>query len=125
MITGLDIYLVTRCDAIKDLLQVTTIVGILSTILCLFFAIGFIQDADSNMNRWGKILFKLVFFGTTPLALVSVALNVTIPTCKEVAAMTIIPKIARGEKIQECGQHIYKLAREWMEEPKQKKGTDK
>ena len=123
MITVLDIYLVTRCDAIKDLLQVTTIVGIVSTILCLFLAMNFIQDSD--LNRWGKRLFKLVFFGTMPLALVSAALNVTIPTCKEVAAMTIIPKIARGEKIQECGQHIYQLAREWMEELKQKKGIDK
>ena len=57
------------------------------------------------------VLFFLVFF----------AISVFLPTTKQMAAITIVPKIVNNEKVQTMGNKIYDLAVEWMDELKPKK----
>ena len=124
MITALDIYLVTRCDAIKSFFFVISVIGIISSVVEAVAAATML--AESELIGMAKRLFKVCCFLTLPLAFVFATLNCLTPTSKEVAAMIVIPKIANSEKIKGCGEHVYQLAVEWMNELKpKKKGNEK
>lgn len=124
MITALDIYLVTRCDAIKNLLEWITLISVFCSIVLLIAAGCMLSDSD--FHKMTKLVFKLIYFVTFPIAVFSCSLNVLTPKSNEVAAMIVIPKIANREEIKDCCQHIYQLAVEWMDELRPtKKGNQK
>ena len=116
MITMNQMYWLTRLDHLSDVLTVTCVLLVLSTIGILI-AGGIMQDCSfsGETNERGR-----KFVGKTPFMaaafVVTLLLNALIPTTKEMAAIIVIPSVLNNEKVQTVGNKLYDLAAEWMDE---------
>lgn len=139
IITGCQLYWLTRCDEIKALIEpgfgwglfwfVSTVALLISTIAGVAtegspetsedYAIFRIATAAKRISKPVCIVFSaFILLGATISAL--------IPTTKEMAAIVVIPKVANSQPVQDIGQGIVDLAKDWMIElaPKKVKGSD-
>jgi ammonia channel protein AmtB len=111
MITGMEIYWMTRCDSIKEALQVGG--GIGGSIGLLVIAIWLVSRTTNDgvtewFNKGGWILNYCV------CGYLLVILSCFIPTNKEVAMIKVIPAIANNETIQTECKDLYKLAKQGL-----------
>lgn len=134
IITGWQIYWLTRCDEIKALLEpgfgrglfwfVSTIALLISTISGAAtegspetseeYAIFRIATAAKHILKPACIVFSaFILLGAT--------ISAIIPTTKEMAAIVVIPKVANSQPVQDIGQGIVDIAKDWMIELAQKK----
>ena len=105
MITGSEIYWITRLDSLKVIPFI-----IATPPLVVGFMIWVKSDEPwSNIVRPSKYWF---------LALCLCFVTVFIPTTKEMCAIKIIPMVANQEDIKEIPANIADLANEWIEELK-------
>lgn len=107
MITSTYIYWLTRLDNIQVVAVLLTAISTVGTIL----SVGGIFD-ELRSERLGRWLSRIM---PTTLVL-SIVTLVFLPTTKEMAAITVIPKIVNSEKIQTIGNDVYDLAIEWLQE---------
>lgn len=124
MITGSEIYWITRLDSLKGILEA---VGV---ILCIVGGIGFIMstiiyflaksdDEKEIMQgcgsaiRWAILVISISFVFSLAWAFT--------PTTKEMCVIKVIPVIANNKGVQELPNKVVELANEWMEELKPKK----
>jgi uncharacterized membrane protein len=128
MITGWDIYWITRLDGINGTLSVFVALAV-TALICtaLFYGMwintGYLTNDDKN-THWGwykKWLISLSFL------IIALSLLVTfIPTTKEAAAIYLIPKIANNEQVQKLPDNAMKFLNgkleEWVSEFDEKKG---
>ena len=114
-ITPSTIYWIAQCDCIRDACIPIIILGIiLSTFSIGLTAIVFCDNvSDMPGSRWIAATVSLVLVSVTIAGLLG---RIFVPTTKTVAAMYIIPAVANNEKVQDCGNRLYDLAIEWMEE---------
>ena len=121
MITPTQMYLITRLDSIHCVFGVAIIpamilAGIAALIGLLNYASGF---GDKDRSFGARLLrMSLRVFAICVVASIFEAL---IPTTKEMAAITVVPRIANNERLQEAGNRLFDLATAWMEELAQKK----
>lgn len=139
IITGWQIYWLTRCDEIKALLEPGFGWGLfwfVSTIALLFSTIAKAATEGSpeisekydifRLATAAKSISKPVCIVFSAFILLGETISALIPTTKEMAAVVVIPKVANSQPIQDIGQSIVDLAKDWMIELAQKKvkGSD-
>jgi len=130
MITHSALYWITRLDPLKSMLcgfSITLgiiglgllITGIIFKAICL--------DNMSNASDDGaeKIHQKYIsrhawIFRSGVKAVVAmfalILLNTFTPTMKEAAVIVVIPKVANSQPVQDIGEGIVNLAKDWMKE---------
>lgn len=139
IITGWQIYWLTRCDEIKAMLEpgfgwglfwlVSTIGLLISTI---FWAAT--EGSPETSEKYdifriataAKCILKPACIVFSAFILLGATISALIPTTKEMAAIVVIPKIANSQPVQDIGQGIVDLAKDWMIELATKKvnGSD-
>ena len=119
MITPWMIYWITRLKAFLALSG-----SVLFVIACTLVIVGLywmsqypLSDDESTAMR--KVLKTCLVASVVPLIVVTL-----VPSQKEMAAILVIPRVANSETVQELGDGLVTLAREWMQDlrPKKKEG---
>lgn len=147
MITPSMIYWMTRCDSIRGFFDnnfgIVLLMFLCLIIMVVTFIIGnFAGNAPyeifsgvsddeyrkklETMKKISRRSFYLMCF-LISLNFVFNAMGSFIPTTEEMCAIAVIPKIANSESVQDVGQSIVELAKDWMAElkPKTVKGEVK
>ena len=116
-ITPSTVYWVAQCDCIREACIPIIIFGIILSIISIGLTVIAYCDEVSDMfgSRW---IVATVSFVVLAVTIVGVLGRIFVPTTKTVAAMYIIPAVANNEKVQDCGNRLYDLAIEWMDELK-------
>lgn len=125
MITTMQMYWLTRADVV---VKAALIVTWLSFVLGLISVwIGYMMTGEGNVEdeKAGRYLLNK----TAPMCLIASLVCGLVamftPTTKEMAAIMIVPRIANSEKVQVCGNKLYDLAVEWMDELRPHKDSKK
>lgn len=112
MITGFDIYLMTRLDSIIGLSLGISIVGWIGILITGIIA-AVNHDFGDDITLMKKIL-KI----STPIVLFFTLLALFVPSSKEAAAIYLIPKIANNEQVQQLPENAMKVLnlklQEWI-----------
>ena len=115
-ITPSTVYWVAQCDCIRDTCIPIIFIGGLFAIMIGGLTVSLAcEGVLSRITRWmlGLITSVLVL-----IVLAAILGRTFIPTTRTMAAMYIIPAVANNEKVQDCGNRLYDLAIEWMDELK-------
>jgi len=115
MLTPSTIYWLTRLDHIDG--AVFLLVGIPILIAA---AITFIAHEETKDIVFKKIC-NIAFAIGCATSSIGIAIEVFLPTTKELAAIMVIPKIANSESVQQLGDGIVDLANQWLRELAPKK----
>lgn len=123
MITPWNLYWLTRLDGLKNFTLGATAFIVLLFILSAVTIVAYCSCTD----KWPrKSIVWIVFF--VILAFVSgitgKAVETLVPTTKEMATIIVLPKIANSETVQEIGDDIKTLAKEWVLQLKPKGGAE-
>lgn len=142
IITGWQIYWLTRCDAIKAALDTNggfLLFAVLGALCFGIFLIGCCVETDEisrlteNGSSEEKIQNEKVCLGICKVGrkiglcflfvflFIWLFCRITcpfVPTTKEMAAVIVIPKVANSESVQGLGEGVVELAKSWMEELK-------
>lgn len=139
IITGCQLYWLTRCDEIKALLDPGFGWGLfwfISTVALLISTIAGVATEGSSETSEEYDIFRIataakhiskpVCIVFSAFILLGATISALIPTTKEMAAIVVIPKVANSQPVQDIGQGIVDLAKDWMIElsPKKVKGSD-
>ena len=114
MITGSEIYWITRLDGLKDIMEVVGITGLLlaATASVIYILCSLTDDAEwEDMKRAVKGM-ALAF---CCFALVAIS-SVFVPTTKEYCAIKYVPQILNNEDVREIPQKAVGLVNEWLDE---------
>jgi len=124
MITGIDIYWITRLNEVRGLFVAA---GVVSTLILGLFVLirAMIMDCSYGEERDElKMIFVVKLKKYSRLLIVPFLFFASvcfIPTTKEMCAILIIPKIINNEQIQELPEKAVELANEWIDELRPKK----
>lgn len=129
MITESEIYWITRLDGIEMFFEIcaifmTTVYVVLLAFTIFHWVFKNDKDFDENDKARYKILKKLSLFCFLPF-IVFLSGAFLIPNTKEMCAIKIIPMVANQEDMKEIPADLAGLAREWIEELKPSKSTEK
>lgn len=129
IITGCQLYWLTRCDEIKALLEPGFGWGLfwfVSTVALLFSTIAGAATEGSPENSEYYDIFRIatvakriskpVCIVFSAFILLGATISALIPTTKEMAAIVVIPAVANSESVQGLGEGIVTLAKDWMKE---------
>lgn len=129
IITGCQLYWLTRCDEIKDLLEpgfgwglfwfISTVALLISTIVGAATEGSPENSEDYDIFRIAtaaKRISKPVCIVFSAFILLGATISALIPTTKEMAAIVVIPAVANSESVQGLGEGIVNLAKDWMKE---------
>ena len=124
-VTPFAVYLISRLDAINILLIILTLV---SVAICVFAVAAIFASAAEEGWKSSVPTSIRRLLGWPILALLAPPiLLILVPTTKDAAAMLVIPRIANSQTVNELGEAIVGLAKEWCAdlEPKTKEGGKK
>ena len=129
IITGCQLYWLTRCDEIKALLEpgfgwglfwfISTVALLISTIVGVATEGSPENSEDYDIFRIAtaaKRISKPVCIVFSVFILLGATISALIPTTKEMAAIVVIPAVANSESVQGLGEGIVNLAKDWMKE---------
>ena len=129
IITGCQLYWLTRCDEIKALLEPGFGWGLfwfISTVALLISTIVGVATEGSPENSEDYYIFRIataakrvskpVCIVLSAFILLGATISALIPTTKEMAAIVVIPAVANSESVQGFGEGIVNLAKDWMKE---------
>jgi cytochrome bd-type quinol oxidase subunit 2 len=116
--TGFDIYLFTRLDAIRDFLIFPLVIFLMSlTASGIMWIIAI--TADEEEEKYCGIGKKLTKLSASIVLLASLMLTF-IPSTKEYAAIYLIPKVVNNEQVQQVPENALKLLnaklQEWLKD---------
>ncbi len=117
IITGADLYWITRLDSF---IAAGHIVSIVLGIFALAATI-------ISLISWGEGGEKKPFFICFPILVLCALLLVGvcfIPSTKEMCAIKVIPMIANDQEVQELPNKVLDLANGWLDELKPQKSTE-
>lgn len=117
MITGTEVYWITRFDALHALALVTGL-------LCLIVIIS-ITGIYCIACKEGKEKRALPYLWFLFVPFIILVGSIFIPTTKEMCAIKAIPMIANNEQVQELPNKVLELANEWIDELNQPKNQNK
>lgn len=121
IITPAQMYLITRLDVIKDVLGfITFMTTVFFIMLLIVLFVATVEQYDRQAAFCARWLKKT----SIALAIVCASL-VFMPNLKEMCSILVVPAIANNERVQGLGEEFYDLAKEWMQELKPTKGTNK
>lgn len=124
-VTPFAVYLISRLDTINILLIILTLV---SFVICVLSVI-IILVMTENEGWESSVPTSIRRFIKWPILalLASSILLILVPTTRDAAAMFVIPRIANSQTVNELGEAIVGLAKEWCAElrPKIREGGKK
>ena len=122
MITPSTIYWLTRATALSNLF---TLAMILAGCVLVFAGLAHtVMDMEPQSDEaWTKMMGRIAKRSGI-VFIVSSILTVAMPTTKELAAIIVIPKVANSESVQQLGDGIVDLAKQWLTELAPKKGGE-
>ena len=125
MITGTEIYWITRMDnirvAIGVFLTIWAFVTLGVSIGCFICSIWPDNEKEKHM---AELLRRFIIIPTWALLCCLISAIVLIPTTKEVCAIKAIPIIVNNEQVQELPNKVVELANEWIDELKPSKESE-
>lgn len=120
MITGNEIYWITRLDHFHAIGIVFGIIWAIVT-ACLFIGLLIaLDDGDKVSRKWctqrviPTLLISMILWGAFAF----------VPTTKEMCAIKAIPVIVNNKQVQELPNKVVELANEWIDELKPSKVTN-
>lgn len=130
MITHSALYWITRLDPLKSMFCGFSIsIGIIGLALfilgVIFKAIYLDKMSGVSEEEADKLQSKYVSrhswmfrngVGLIVGMFVLICLNTLTPTMKEMAVIVVIPKVANSQPVQDIGEGIVNLAKDWMKE---------
>jgi hypothetical protein len=109
-------YLITYITVIADDINIIMFIFMVLFLITSFFTvIGSIADPDENLRKRCSKVSKYTIWAF----ILSFIIFIITPTTKQWCAITILPKIVKGEKINEEDK-IYQLCLEWFNDIKKK-----
>ena len=121
MITPWNLYWITRLDGIKNLVLGTTgftVFLLLVGALAIFGYCGW-KEKWTRKSIAGIVGLVLAAFASGS---VGKAVETLVPTTKEMATIVVLPRIANSETVQEIGEDVKNLVKEWILQLKPKGG---
>ena len=116
-ISALDIYLVCLADSLVCCFAFSIALSILAFILLSCYIC---EDMDGRGYEYVDKRVKIWHRRSAYLAIVSITLFVLTPNSKTIAAMYVVPALAKSElvskDIPDAGKAIIKLAKKWAED---------
>ena len=142
MITPSMIYWMTRCDSIRAFFLNNFGIGVVLFLSLVVMLVSFIigrfagngsYEIFSGMSddeylkhkaTFQKISRRSLYLNLFLLTLVFTfnLVGSFVPTTKEMCAIAVIPRIANSESVQDIGQGIVDLAKDWLKELRPNKG---
>jgi len=116
IITGSEIYWITRLDGINFVFGVGLFLSSMVAVVALIA--GIIAKANDDEDT-AKIAERILCY-LVPIVLFSMIGLVFTPTTKQMCAIKVIPMVANNEKVQELPEKVVDLADEWLEELRSK-----
>ena len=136
MITPSMVYWMTRCDSVRKFFLHNDGMGILVALLLAAAFVAFLPamfaghgpydlfsgSSDEEYEKKKKACLKISkvsFYLASLLIVLIFVFNVIgsfVPTTKEMCAIAVIPRIANSQSVQEIGQGIVDLAKDWLDE---------
>jgi hypothetical protein len=121
MISGWDIYWITRLDSIGYLLGIGGLTLALLGLVIAGITLGMASDACSDEEEWKPFKrFIKRSLGFAVFGAISMIFNTFIPTTKEAAAIYLIPRITANEDVQQIPANAAKLLngklQEWIDD---------
>lgn len=130
MITHSALYWITRLDAIKSMFCGFSIsIGVIGALLLI---VGIIVKAiyldnmssatEENADKLHeKYMTRHAWMFSNGVKLivctfVLICVNTLTPTMKEMAVIAVIPKVANSQPVQDLGEGVVNLAKDWMKE---------
>ena len=123
MISGSEIYWITRMDNISFFIGLVATLGLGATLVLLILKLVTKLDGDLDDDQT-KLINKSLIVSMMLGILFSLG-SIFVPTTKEMAMIKVIPAIANNEKIQNECIDIYKLAKKGLEEMVDQKSEEK
>ena len=117
MITGWDIYWITRLDDIRHVLLGVTLFSALA--LFIIFVLCAAGNMVNQKGQWVVISFIILIFSC------GVITRTFIPTTKQMAMIKVVPAIVNNETIQAECKEFYNLAKDGLKELVGKKNKSK
>ena len=123
LITGSEIYWITRLDEVRDcfgplgLLLATF--GIIGSVILIGMYIASYDKTSPEVikkHRYVELILGIFFIFMVIFAIALKPIKAFIPTTKQMAMIKIIPAIANNEDVQEECKELYQLAKEGLKE---------
>lgn len=127
MITGTEIYWITRLDDLRGF--IFGLGGVLTGICVIGSVISIMCHAIDSAERKELLpvskKFMLRFVSGLLVGLPLLFSACFVPTTKEMCAIKVLPAIINNEDMQELPNKVVDLANEWLEELKPQKENEK
>lgn len=130
MITGWDVYWITRLTALNGFFEFTGLITLLAVLGIFSWVYPIITDVYSYGPReklWK--IYRRTMIGGTITGIILILISLFIPTTKEMAAIYIIPNIANNKQVQKIPDNAATLLNtkleQWIDETMLKDKKDK
>lgn len=119
--TPFQIYLITRLDNINCALgSIWIVAAILSIIMFIATAIVFSDGNDEDCRVFKKWLFRCM-----GIFLITMGINIFVPTTKDIIAMYTVPAVLNNAEAKKLPTNVLKFVNEWLETNSPKKQEEK
>lgn len=123
MITGMEMYWLTRLDAICGLLLAMAVTsGIITVGIIVGHVPVLVECREEEMKMWFA-RFRKVLVVSIPIFVLAVMARIATPTTKEYAAIKVVPLILSNEVGEDAGE-LYRLGVEWAKDQFQVKAKE-
>ena len=107
------IYWITRFDSIHLISNPVCVIGLIAIIVGVFAHIAMTSSSDKDIQQCVPIIKKHLFW-VVPTTLLFCAIEMFVPTTKEMAAIVIIPKVLNNQLTDDM-KDIHELARQYLQ----------
>jgi len=114
LISGADIYWITRLDAVIGLWVALGIIAAVMAFIACFEALWYFDDKESGKG-WKGIKYGVL---CTVLSLICWGGVAFTPSTKQMCAILAIPHVLNNERVQDLPNQVLDLAHEWIKELK-------
>lgn len=112
MVTTTQMYWLTKLDALEGFSVVMTMLGLLVTAVATMLYAAF----SWNTMEYERRMMRNILRVSVPVLAIGIAVDVFVPSTKEMAAILVVPRIVNSESLTGMANGIKTLATEWLEE---------
>lgn len=112
VLTGWDVYWITRCDAVSVAAVIVAIAAAFVGVIAGTFGAVLVEDGMKRERATALRLFKPSVFTFA----FSLSVAVFIPSTKQACAILVVPAIANNAEVQGLGGDVMEAARAWLRE---------
>ncbi len=109
MLSGWDIYWITRLDGLQNFILITTMLTLVGAVI----HIGSVCEIDDGIPLRRKIKFLLPIYYI--IFFINLLAYFLIPSTKTMFAIKVLPKIVNNEDVQKLPELAVKYSKEWLQ----------